>query len=83
MHRFLENLGSGAGGSADGRLSPRDAMERFRERIEQHAQETQEVRERQERYQVEKAATIDEIWTQALKDTQNERSLGGSEKEKE
>ena len=72
MHRFLENLGSGAGGSEGRRLSSFDALERFRERVAQHAQEAQEVREVQERYQVEKAATIDEIWTQALKDTQNE-----------
>jgi hypothetical protein len=36
MRRFLDNLGAGGGGSADGRLSPQDAMAKFRERIERH-----------------------------------------------
>ncbi len=73
MKRWMENLGSGSGGggSADGRLSPRDAMERFRERVAQHVQESQERRERQEEQQQTRVNRVDAIWQRAAEEVNN------------
>ena len=73
MHRFLENLGSGGQGSAEGRrLSSFDAMERFRQRIEEYSQQVQEGREVQEQQQQARKSRIDEIWQQAQKEVNNQ-----------
>ena len=73
MHRFLENLGSGAGGSADGRLSPQDAMARFRERVAQHVQESQERREAQEEMQQTRVNRVDAIWQRAAEEANDQK----------
>jgi hypothetical protein len=76
MRRFLDSLGSGGQGSseADGRLSPQDAMARFRQRIEEHAQQTREQKERQARQRVDRDCDLDQLWLQAVKEAQNETS---------
>ena len=76
MHRFLENLGSGGQGSADGRLSPRDAMERFRQSIERHEQAVRESREGQEQQQQARVNRIDEIWKVAGQEVANNQTEG-------
>ena len=73
MHRWKENLGSGGGGSADGRLSPRDAMERFRQSIEQHEQAVRESREAQEEMQQTRVNRVDAIWQQAAEEIYNQK----------
>ena len=76
MHRFLENLGSGGQGSADGRLSPRDAMERFRQSVEQHAQESRGQQERQEQYKQNRANLAHQIWQEAGEEIRNQKDGG-------
>ena len=72
MHRFLENLGSGGQGSADGRLSSFDAMERFRQRIEEYSQQVQERREVQEQQQA-RVNRVDEIWQRAAEEANDQK----------
>jgi hypothetical protein len=77
MHGWLENLGSGAGGQgssgADGRLSPRDAMERFRQSIAQHEQAVREAREAEEGMQQTRVNRVDEIWKVAGEEIHNQK----------
>ena len=71
MHRFLGNLGSSAA-SEGRRLSSFDAMERFRERVAQHVQESQERREVQEQQPQARVNRVDAIWQRAQEEANNQ-----------
>ena len=72
MHRWMENLGSGDSSAEGRRLSSFDAMERFRQRIEEYSQQVQEGREVQEQQQQARKSRVDEIWQQAQKEVNNQ-----------